>query len=877
MIRFFAFILCIYNFLPLHGQQVPPGFTVEELAGGLNPTTMAFAPDGRLYVAQKNGQVLIYDGAALLSDPFISVNVDFTNERGLSGIAFHPDYEQNNYFYLYYTVPGQNHNRLSRFTANGDVALPGSEEILLELNQLSGTIHNGGAMAFGSDGKLYVAVGDGSNPDNAQSFNSLLGKVLRLNDDGTIPEDNPFYTTTSGANRAIYALGFRNPFTMAISSEGKIFANDVGQETWEEVNDVKAGRNYGWPLTEGNAFGGNLPANYENPLHVYNHDQGCAVIGAAFYDPELLRFPEKYHSAFFYADYCEGYINAIDAESGELIETFATGINRPLAFQFAPDGSMYFLERAGQGGGSVEDNTQTEDGSLWQIVFTDDGKPFIGKQPESLTISVGENANFFINASGDQPLTYTWLKNDVPTGSNENSLTLTGIQLADNGAVIRCRVENNQGSILSEAAILTVTSNQRPEPLIVQPLPDLTYGGGETIEFSGSATDPEDGNLAAEALTWWVDFHHDEHTHPALDPVSGISEGSFTVPRVGEISSNVWFRIYLQATDSEGLTRTAFTDVYPRKSEITLLSSPPGLQVNADGRDVETPYSYTGVEGITRGVAPTRSQYFEGKLYVFEGWQDGFEGTLRTFNTPKEDSVITLKYVEVPLGNGTGMTGNYYNQSRSFAGSPDLQRTDREVYFNWGGGSPDDLISPDNFTIRWDGQLLPPFSGQYTLYVVADDGVRLYINNALLIDAWIPQAATEYSVSRSFTKDQLYDVRIEYFEDGGAAVMQFLWEHELLPKQAVPGNQLFPVSITGNEDFLQPSISVYPVPASDRIIIDNPEIREWEIFDGSGRYFDIESVSLDPLQLDVSSLPSGIYYLRLMTPEESIIKRILIK
>jgi hypothetical protein len=153
----------------------------------------------------------------------------------------------------------------------------------------------------------------------------------------------------------------------------------------------------------------------------------------------------------------------------------------------------------------------------------------------------------------------------------------------------------------------------------------------------------------------------------------------------------------------------------------------------------------------------------------------------------------------------------------------------------------------------------------------------LYINNTLLINAWIPQAATEYNVSRSFTKDQLYDVRIEYFEDGGDAVIQFLWEHEFLPKQVVPGNQLFPVTVTGNEDLFEPSITVYPVPASDRITINNQEIREWEIFDGSGRYFEIESVSLKPLQLDVSSLPAGIYYLRLTKAGDSVIKRILIK
>ena len=165
--------------LSVNAQNFPSGFIAEQIATGLNPTTMTVAPDKRLYIAQKNGDVLIYDGEQLISTPFISVDVDVTNERGLSGIAFHPQYEQNNWFYLYYTVPGVNRNRLSRFTANGDVSLGGSEEILLELDQLSGTIHNGGAMKFGPDGKLYLATGDGANPDNGLSVPGV-GRRVRL-------------------------------------------------------------------------------------------------------------------------------------------------------------------------------------------------------------------------------------------------------------------------------------------------------------------------------------------------------------------------------------------------------------------------------------------------------------------------------------------------------------------------------------------------------------------------------------------------------------------------------------------------------------------------------------------------------------------------
>ncbi len=874
-----VWLLCLMSFfINANAQQVPEGFIAEELVGGLNPTTMAFAPDGRLYITQKNGQVLIYDGTQLLPDPFITVDVDVTNERGLSGIAFHPEYEQNNFFYLYYTVPGENRNRLSRFTANGDVSLPGSEEILLELDPLSGTIHNGGAMVFGNDGKLYLAVGDGANPDNAQSLNNLLGKILRLNPDGSIPEDNPYYNNASGLNRAIFALGFRNPFTMTVSEEGRIFVNDVGQETWEEVNEVMAGSNYGWPQTEGPSNGSSVPDNYRDPVHFYSHDDGCAILGGAFYDPQLLRFPEKYHGMYFYADYCDGYINVIDPDSGELLETFATSINRPLALQFASDGSLFMLERAGQGGGSVEDNTETNEGSLWQITFTDNGLPFIGKSPESVTVSVGEDAYFFINASGAEPLAYTWFMNNEIVGENSPELILNGVTLADNGAEITCRVENNQGTVFSDPAILNVTDNQRPEPVINQPVTNAMYRAGDLITFSGTASDPEDGNLAADNLTWWIDFHHDQHTHPALDPVSAVSGGTFEVPRVGEISSNVWFRIYLRAEDSQGLARTTFTEVHPYTSEVSIRSDPPGLLVNADGRDVISPFDYTGVEGVIRTVAPARSQFRDGKLYVFAGWPDNSEETLRSFTTPVEDSVITIPYIEVPLGDGEGLTGRYYNQSRSMEGAPDLIRKDTEVFFDWLDGAPAPEIGADNFTVRWDGHILAPFSGVFTFSVVADDGVRLYINNNILVNAWIPQAATEYQATMELVQGQMYDVRIEYFEDGGQAVMKFLWEHELLTRQAVPESQLFPIEVTSGDLPITDSLAVYPIPASERLFVSTKEpLEQWTLRDALGRSVDVPAEDMkNGFQLYVKELPAGIYYLELVRYHEKKMIRVLI-
>src|SRR3954471_17285805 len=221
---------------------LPAGFTQDLVGGSIsNGTNMFFAPDGRLFVTQQTGQLRVIDHGVLQATPFTTVPTytTVTGERGLLGIAFDPNYFDNHYLYVYYTaLTPAAHNRVSRFTAdpnNPDVAVAGSEVVLLDLNNLStATNHNGGSIHFGGDGKLYVSVGENANGANAQSFGNLLGKMLRMNTDGTIPTDNPYYNTATGQNRLIWSLGLRNPFTFAIQpGTGRMFINDVGQGSWE--------------------------------------------------------------------------------------------------------------------------------------------------------------------------------------------------------------------------------------------------------------------------------------------------------------------------------------------------------------------------------------------------------------------------------------------------------------------------------------------------------------------------------------------------------------------------------------------------------------------------------------------------------------------
>lgn len=345
---------------------LPTGFTQARFVGGLvDPTAMAFAPDGALFVAEQRGtlRVVSKDGG-LQGTPFLDISskVSSVGERGLLGVAFDPEFATNNYVYVYYTLAdGTNpvHNRVARFTAsppdvNGDVVAV-DERTIFELPPLGATNHNGGAIHFGSDGKLYVGVGENAKPAEAQSLNSVLGKMLRINKDGSIPEDNQFYARATGNNRAIWALGLRNPYTFDVQpGAGRIFINDVGESTWEEINDGLKGANYGWPIVEG-------PVRYQlgrltGPLFAYRHGSseltGCAITGGAFYNPQgNTPFPADYEGDYFFADYCVGWIRRFDPTT-KAVTGFKSGSNEnPVDLKVGQDGDLYFLAR---GSGSVE-------------------------------------------------------------------------------------------------------------------------------------------------------------------------------------------------------------------------------------------------------------------------------------------------------------------------------------------------------------------------------------------------------------------------------------------------------------------------------------------------------------------------------------------
>jgi glucose/arabinose dehydrogenase len=634
---------------------VPSGFVDDLIASGIpSPTAMAFAPDGRLFVAQQNGQLRVLSNAnppVLLSTPFLTVPVSSSGERGLLGIAFDPNFATNRFVYVYYTATTPAiHNRVSRFAAsatNPNVAQSGSETILLELNNLSSaTNHNGGAMHFGPDGRLFIAVGENANRNNAQTLNNLLGKMLRINADGSIPSDNPFFTQATGNNRAIWALGLRNPFTFAFQpGSGRMFINDVGEVTWEEINDGIRGSNYGWPQTEGPI---NPPqTGLRAPLFSYQHGSGsttgCAITGGAFYNPSTVQFPSSFVGRYFFGDFCSGWIRVFNPADGTA-SGFATALSSVVDIKVRSDGSLWYLQRGGSPAGQVR-----------RVRFAQNQAPTITQHPANLTVAAGQQASFTVAASGSQPLGFQWQRNGAnisgATGSTHSFTAASG----DNGATFRAVVTNAFGSATSNSATLTV-SGGAPTATIGTPAAGTTYAAGTTVNFSGSGTDPQDGTLPASAFTWEVVFHHDTHTHPFFGPQSGITSGSVAIPNRGEVATNVWYRFHLTVRDSGGLTHSVFRDITPRTANITLASNPVGLQLLLDGTPFTAPQTVANVVGMIRSIGAVTPQTSGGTQFTFSSWSDGGAAT-HEITVPATNTTFTANFTSTggggPIANGT--------------------------------------------------------------------------------------------------------------------------------------------------------------------------------------------------------------------------------
>ena len=508
----------------------PAGFQVETVTSGLNlPTTFAFAPDGRIFIAEKNGTVRLYKNGTLQAAPvYVIPRINDYADHGLLGLALDPQFAQNGYMYLSYTyenTPGVNYSgpktgQIVRVTVEGDTANDSSKVVLV--GQVTGDAsnpscenyavtadcipsdsqtHSMGGLRFGPDGKLYATIGDGAGFESADpkamralNVDSLAGKLLRINRDGTAPADNPYYNGNANANRSkVWSYGLRNAFRFNWRpSNGALYLADVGWMRFEELNNAQSGNNFGWPCREGYE---SVPeyncatANYVNPMYAYDHSPGSGAIAGGAYPLNNI-YPQSYMGSFYVADYAQNWIKKFNIGENNVVnsvEEFITDAGGPVDILAGNDGTIYYMS--------------IYTGELRRIIYSNANRsPVVQLASDKNYAPVPMTTNFSSNGSYDpdgDPLSYAWTFGD---GGTSNEANPSHTYNSANTYTVSLAVSDGRGG--SDTKSITVHPGQTPPATVLDPrhvrttvAPLPTYIGRDsvvttTITNDGGGSDP---------------------------------------------------------------------------------------------------------------------------------------------------------------------------------------------------------------------------------------------------------------------------------------------------------------------------------------------------------------------------------------------------
>jgi glucose/arabinose dehydrogenase len=742
---------------PPPGAAAPPEHfqTSLVIGDGLNgPSGFEIAPDGRIFILERSGKIKIVKNGQLLPTPFADLPSEDTGDRGLIGVAFDPDFGVHNHYVYFYYTGHDLLNHLVRFSADGDVGTDGPFELFRTASP-SLELHVGGSIRFGPDGKLYFAVGDNGYGPHAQDLSSPHGKILRINKDGSIPADNPF-AGQPGKLGAIWAYGFRNPWRFQFdSATGRLFGGDVGDFSWEEVNRIVRGGNYGWPVKEGmctsNCDG------YINPLHAYPHDNAsAAVTGGPVYRGGM--FPSEYDGDLFFGDYAKRFIKNADLDAdGDItaVHDFDDQAGTVVDLKVAPDGSLYYLTYW--------------PGELYRISYNTTSHLPVANASADVTKGIEPLTVHFSSAGSNDPdgdpLSYQWSFGDGTTSTEANP-TKT---YSDKG-VYTVRLTVSAAGDQIPARPIATQVGLAPELNVSLPAEDALYRAGDTITYNAFARDAAGFDLNDGDIKTEVRLHHGTHFHPFVGQLTGRA-GTFTIPRTGEPSGDTSYEINVTATDSNGLSTSKIVNIFPRKSEVTLATSPPGIGLVMDGVPVSTPRTFTAVEGFQRELsAPSAAVAADGTALQFASWSDG-KSIRHQITTPEDDTTYTATYQP-----SEPFTAKYYDNT-TFSGAPVLTREDPNINFVWGEGSPEPAVPTDGFSARWTKtQWFGP--GRYKFTAVADDGLRLYIDGKRVIDQWQGPANAELTYTTELGAGN-HTIKMDYIERGGGALASLGWDSVL--------------------------------------------------------------------------------------------------
>ncbi|GAA3457612.1 PQQ-dependent sugar dehydrogenase [Dactylosporangium matsuzakiense] len=714
---------------PIAGSEaataaLPTGFQEQVVFSGLSqPTNIEFAPDGRIFVAEKGGKIKVFDNLAdPTPDVFADLSVAVHNQwdRGLLGLALAPNFPTDPSVYVLYTYDaklGQTapvYNdvcadanggacvvsaRLSRLTAAGN-QMTGTEQPLISDWCQQYPSHSIGDLKFGADGALYVSGGDGAsfnvvdygqlgspaNPcgDPANEGGALRsqdvlttadptglnGSILRLDPNtGAALPTNPLAASADANARRIVAHGLRNPFRMTVRpGTNEIWAGDVGWNTWEEIDRVvtptTGPTNFGWPCYEGNARQSGYDsadrplcenlyagAGQSAPYYTYNHGAkvvagescpsgGSSISGLAFAPTTGGSYPAGYAGALFFSDYSRNCIWAMMPGAGGLpdpanIITFDGGASGPADLQMGPGGELYYVSL---GSNQIRRIRYYPNNQPPVAAFT--ATPTSGSSPLAVSFNAGTSSDADPADAG--LLKYAWdFTND---GTTDSTAVTANFTYATAGTyTAKLTVTDTAGATNSKTVTITA-GNDAPTAFIDTPAATATWAAGDTIAFSGHATDPQQGALPASALSWQVILHHcitpdNCHEHP-MNTFTGVAGGSITAPD-HEYPSYVEFK--LTATDSGGLTSTSSISVQPKTVNLAFTSSPAGLQLTVGSATKTTPFSLTVIQGSTNSVSAPTPQSQGSTSYSFTSWSDAGAQT-HVITAPATATTYTATY-----------------------------------------------------------------------------------------------------------------------------------------------------------------------------------------------------------------------------------------
>ena len=710
-------------------------FQNEVLATGFQlPTAFEFLPDGRMLVAELQGRIKVLPPP--YTQPDAGLFLQITNigsagvQQGIYDLALDPAFAVNHFYYVFYTLGSPNRDRVARFTANATLSgtVPGSEFVLYEDPQNASAEHHGGSLAFANDGKLLFTTGEHFNASVSPLLTSPRGKVHRINRDGTVPTDNPFYDGSGPNVDTIWARGLRNPFRSYYDAPtGRYYIADVGgndtANSKEEINLGAAGADYGWPTSEGAC---SPPCT--SPLYSYGHNgRDASITGGFVYHG--TQFPTSYQGAYFYADYAQNWIRGLNLDAnGAVTGTFNFeppdgSVDGPYGdivyLDEGPDGALYYIDLG------YDDETGTPGVSkIRRIKYVRSNQAPIAAAsatptsgPAPLTVA------FSSSGSSDpegQPLTYSWAFGDGATSTEANPS-----HTYSTAGVYQARLTVSDGVNSSLSTPLTISAGRAPTATILSPADGTQFQAGDVIAYSGDGSDPDDGRLPDSAFTWNIDFLHDGHVHPGL-AITGVRSGSFTIPTTGhDFSGNTRYRITLTVRDSSGLSSVQSVTIWPRKVNLSFDTVPTGRTIYLDGIAKTAPFTYDTLIGFNHTIE-ARDQTAGGTSYTFGSWSDG-GAQQHTITVPSTPQGYTATFNASQLA--TGLVGAWS--------------------FNEGAGSTvaDTSGSGNNWTVTGASRVTGKYGGGLSFngssnWVTVPDAASLDLN-AFTISVWVKPASTQ--------------------------------------------------------------------------------------------------------------------------------------